>query len=297
MKPILVTGVGGPAGRSLCRQLIGRGYSVVGTDMVPVQLDSTELDSVQFHLVPPAIEKSFADALRAIAERTQVQLVVPTVSEELVVMARQRAADWPAPIVVGPAPAVVTADDKLLTCRRLAAAGIPTPRFAIPSEVSTPHGAAVQLGVPFLSKPRQGRGGRNTTVHASADQAVLDSLDDSLILQEFVPGLEYGPNLYVAGDPRDDVVVVLEKTALAHGCVGNALGVRRVRADDVAAVARDAARALGLSGPLDVDVRRRADGSPVVLEINARFGANSSHAPEVLDALLAEYLSHDEAAA
>jgi carbamoyl-phosphate synthase large subunit len=38
-----------------------------------------------------------------------------------------------------------------------------------------------------------------------------------------------------------------------------------------------------------VDVRRRADGTPVILEINARFGANSHHAPEVLDALLAEH--------
>ena len=32
-----------------------------------------------------------------------------------------------------------------------------------------------------------------------------------------------------------------------------------------AAVARDAARAIGLTGPVDLDVRRRADGTPVVL--------------------------------
>ena len=34
-------------------------------------------------------------------------------------------------------------------------------------------------------------------------------------------------------------------------------------------------------------LRRRADGVPVVLEVNARFGANSAHAPELLDAALA----------
>jgi carbamoylphosphate synthase large subunit len=297
MRRIVVTGVGGPAGRSLCRQLTARRYGVVGTDMSPVRVNAPELDSVQFHLVPPAVEDGFADALRSVAEQTYVELVVPTVSEELVVMARQRAADWPAPIVVGSAAAVVMADDKMLTCRRLAAAGVATPRFALPSDLSSARDVAMALGEPYLSKPRRGRGGRNTAVHKAADHAALDSFDDSLILQEFIPGAEYGPNLYLATDPNDDVVVVLEKTALAHGCIGNALGVRRVIADDVAAVAREAARALGLSGPVDIDVRRRADGTPVVLEINARFGANSAYAPEVLDALVAEYLHDDEAAA
>jgi D-alanine-D-alanine ligase-like ATP-grasp enzyme len=81
----------------------------------------------------------------------------------------------------------------------------------------------------------------------------------------------------------------LEKTLLKEGIVGNALEVRRVEAPDVAELAIAAGRALGFSGPIDVDVRRRADGTPVVLEINARFGANILHAPEILDATLAAY--------
>jgi len=36
-------------------------------------------------------------------------------------------------------------------------------------------------------------------------------------------------------------------------------------------------------------VRRRADGKPAVLEINARFGANIAFAPEILDAALADF--------
>lgn len=138
-----------------------------------------------------------------------------------------------------------------------------------------------------MSKPRVGRGGRGVTVrtHENGDCR----LADTHILQEFVPGIEYAPNLYLADDPDRDVVVVLEKTALAHGAVGNALQVDRVEAPDVADVTLAAARTLGLRGPADIDVRRRSDGTPVVLEVNARFGANSAHAPEVLDALLAEH--------
>jgi carbamoylphosphate synthase large subunit len=47
-----------------------------------------------------------------------------------------------------------------------------------------------------------------------------------------------------------------------------------------------------LQGPADVDIRCGADGVPAVLEINARFGANSAYAPEIVDALLDEWLPH-----
>jgi len=79
---------------------------------------------------------------------------------------------------------------------------------------------------------------------------------------------------------------VLEKTELKEGRVGNASSVRRVDDADVGTVAIAAARAVGLTGPQDVDIRKRSDGQPVVLEINARFGANIRHAQEVLDATL-----------
>ena len=84
----------------------------------------------------------------------------------------------------------------------------------------------------------------------------------------------------------------MEKTELAQGSVGNAVSTRRAEAGeamDVGNLAMGAVRSLGLTGPVDVDVRRRADGTPVVLEVNARFGANSGQAPELLDAVLASF--------
>ncbi len=95
---------------------------------------------------------------------------------------------------------------------------------------------------------------------------------------------------YLAERPRHDAVVVLAKVALAQGMIGNATVVRRADDEvDIAHVGLAAARALGLTGPVDIDIRRRGDGTPVVLEINARFGAHNAQAPEVLDALLSTY--------
>jgi carbamoyl-phosphate synthase large subunit len=94
--------------------------------------------------------------------------------------------------------------------------------------------------------------------------------------------------LHVSDGGRADRVVVLRKLARTHGAVGNGTAVERVLdAADAGAVALDAARAIGLRGPVDIDVRRLADGVPAVLEINARFGAHSAHAPELVDAVLA----------
>jgi carbamoyl-phosphate synthase large subunit len=49
---------------------------------------------------------------------------------------------------------------------------------------------------------------------------------------------------------------------------------------------------VGLNGPLDIDIRRKGDGIPVVLEINARFGANIRYAPEILDAVIRQLESN-----
>ena len=74
--------------------------------------------------------------------------------------------------------------------------------------------------------------------------------------------------------------------------MGNAAAVERLPDDaepDVVALALRTVEALGLVGPVDMDVRRSGDGTPVVLEVNSRFGALSAHAPEVLEDVLAEW--------
>jgi carbamoyl-phosphate synthase large subunit len=112
------------------------------------------------------------------------------------------------------------------------------------------------------------------------------------VVQEFAPGTEYATAVYAApsGDDGPDLVVVLEKAGRARAAAVGALAVERVDGPgvhDVASVALLAARALGLVGPVSVDVRRLADGRPVVLDVDARFVATSPAAPELLDRVLA----------
>ena len=286
MTKILVTGAGGPAGRALSALLAQRGIALVITD-------SRWLDSpgVPFFQVPLAREAAFLPAIRQIAAAQQVDWIIPTVSEELPVFAAGWQTSSPA-VLIGPAEGVATANDKYLTAQALSRQGVPVPRFMLPSQAGTPLEVERAIGWPCISKPRVGRGGREVAIHEVADFAALAALSDAYILQEFASGVDYAPELFVTPENGPATIVVLEKTGLKEGRVGNALSVRPVSDPDVAQVALAAAQAAGLAGPLDIDIRRRADGQPVVLEINARFGANLAYAPQVFEAALAYLQNH-----
>ena len=280
MASFLVTGVGGPAGRSVTALLLERQQRVVGTDM-----QSLTLPGILFYQVPSADAPGLLSTIYTIASQEQIDLVIPTVSEELPVFASGWRWGNEFPVLVSSARAVEIANDKYLTSSALSEKGVSIPRFVLPSQVHSPEEVAQKVGWPCISKPRIGRGGREVSLRPEQDWPILAQLSDRYILQEFASGTDYAPNLYVGPDGQV-VVVVLEKTELKEGLVGNAKKVQRVEAPDVTELAVAAAQAVGLTGPLDIDIRRRSDGIPVVLEINARFGANIQHASEVMDAAL-----------
>jgi predicted ATP-grasp superfamily ATP-dependent carboligase len=289
VRRVLVTGACGPAGSSIGRQLVERGHSVIGVDSLPVEYGAFPIATVL-----PADDPAFVDMLFDYASRWNVDLIVPTVTEELTIPALHgEFPDWR--IVIGPLPGVQIANDKWLTANALLAAGVAVPRSALTSPQTESDQATLttlfDAGVQMVSKPRVGRGGRDVIVHADSTEVL--SASPGRIVQEFAPGTEYAVDLLVPDDSeRADVVGVLEKTQLAQGLTGNGVTVRRLpheAVDDVVELARSAVRAVGLTGPVDVDVRRRADGTPAVLEINARLGAHSAHVPEICDGILASF--------
>jgi carbamoyl-phosphate synthase large subunit len=279
----LVTGVGGPAGKAAAEWLAGHGVRVVGTDMREVPSPAAV-----FHLVPAALDPSYPDALLALVAREGATLLVPTVSEELPLVAhlRPRLLAAGCALAMGAPRGVEIAGDKLRTAVTLAARGVAVPR-TLPGDADRAEVVAA-LGGPVLVKPRVGRGGRGVRVLRSAVEVLAAAVEDA-VFQEYAPGEEFDVNLFLAPGGAAAAATVLRKTALRDGETGNAAGVERVEHPTVRDLAVRAAQALELCGPLDVDVRLRGDGAPVVLEINARLGANSLAAPEVLEALLAAW--------
>lgn len=274
---ILVTGLGGPAGTALARQIVDGGHTLIGTDIAPTPV--SEL-AEEFHLGPRADDPALLPFLRWLATTQRADLLLPTVQDELPAVATA-ASLLGVPVVISEAGPVGLAHDKLLTAWHLAAGGVAVPRTAA-------HGEQGWDRPPYVVKPRVSRGGRGVILVEETDDA--PGLDASLVIQEFAPGTEYSPQVYRSARTGESLVVVLEKTELKQGRVGNAVSVRRREdADDIARLAVAAVECLGLVGPVDMDVRRLEDGRPVVLEVNARFGANSAHAPELFHAVVANH--------
>ena len=288
---ILITGVGGPAGKALVQQLATTGHNVVGVDMQEVSL--ANLDA--FELVPAADDPAMIEHLIRLIKHYNIELVIPTVADELAIIskaANQGLFD-PAKVVIGKPGPVEKCFDKYLTMTALRAAGISVPPFGLPSDFTTAEDAFATLGEAIISKPRIARGGRGFKIHHNPTKFDLAAFDDTTILQAFAPGDEYAPMLYLDNNNVGVETVSLVakvKEEFCETCAPIISPLETSAALDVALLAVRAGRALKLSGPVDMDVRRMADGHPVILEVNARFGANSLLAPEILERVLDAHL-------
>ncbi|MFC8799307.1 ATP-grasp domain-containing protein [Promicromonospora sp. NPDC057138] len=327
MTSLLVTGAGGPAGRALGAQLAAR--AAAGADLTWVGVDIAPVTDPHFPATdraPRADGWDYATGMRDLIDKHAPDLVIPTVQDELpqvAVLAQAlggaapggramvgRAATADADGAPGPAGAVVTAApgsaaiaaDKLLTMLALDRSGVPVPRYALVTDFASAREALAWARGPIVVKPRVSRGGRGVQLIESPadapDAAAWGRLDASWIVQSFAGGTEYNPQVH-RSPSGETHVVVLEKTVLKQGRVGNAAAVVRLAehsVPDVEETARRAVDALELVGPVDLDVRRDGTGKPVVLEVNGRFGANCAHAPELLDAVLARWATSEPVA-
>jgi len=281
---VLITGIGGPAGSSSASYVRKKGFRIIGADMRNVD---TPVDV--FRRLPAVNDAVFSAQLLALIQIERPSLFIPTVSEELPVVSRLKNAicEQGCSVFISLPRAVDMAHDKLKTVRFFEKTDVTVPRTL--DEFAPRDLVLRKLGTPCLSKPCIGRGGRGVVVYQS-DRELLAENRHGLIFQEFVSGQEYDLNLFAEPDGSVTSSAVLRKTKLKQGIVGNAASVVKDDQPDIEAIGRRVVAHLGLSGPLDMDIRRRADGKPVLLEINARVGGNVLASPEILDALLQAWM-------
>jgi carbamoyl-phosphate synthase large subunit len=266
---ILITGIGEPAGDSAVSYFREKGFHIIGTDIEN--------------------DQSYAEKLLDIIKSEGPVLLIPTVTEELPVIARLKKIieSYGCTIFVSPAAAIDIANDRLKTTMVMAGHSVPVP---ISFDECTPKELIVkELGLPFLSKPRFSMGGQGVKLYRKLEE-VYEESGTGLVFQEFIPGEEFNINLFIDKDGDPISAVVLKKTTLKDGIGDNVLSVARIDRYDIAQLGMRVSKILKLEGPVDIDVRLREDGKPVFLGINARLGANVLSARGVLDSLTISWL-------
>ncbi|GIK57910.1 MAG: NAD-dependent epimerase/dehydratase family protein [Chloroflexi bacterium] len=150
---VLVTGVGGAAGRHVNQLLRQHGYEVIGVDGQPVYLP----ELTTFYQAPAVCDPAYVAWLADTA--VTADLLIPTVPEELLKAATAQDG-LPCPALIASVTAVSIAHDQYITAQSLTAANLPVPRFARPSALATAADVSRQVGWPCLSKPRFNRNRR-----------------------------------------------------------------------------------------------------------------------------------------
>lgn len=287
---VLVTGIGGPIGRAVADQLVKRGAVVHGTDAREVEVPGV----TTWHL-PPADHSSYLPALSRLVSSVGVSLVIPTALSELPVISAGRAAlGRDVEVVVAGAGPVAMTSDRLVTAMQLASRDVRVPPFAVPSEFTDARAALKAMAGPFVVRRRlPGRGGPVLRVESEHDVS-WSSLTDDLMIQRYVPGAEFVPMVFRPGAKGVDrrISVLATTAAESEGRLRAVTDARvvSVGVEDVQRVAMAAVRAVGLSGPVDLLVRRDETGEPLVLDMSARLGRHLALGPEILDGVLMSHV-------
>jgi carbamoyl-phosphate synthase large subunit len=246
------------------------------------------------HQVPLTSSPEYVIRLLEIAEREQIDLLVPLIDLELQAIseAREQFAEVGCRAIISSPRVVRTCGDKLATFGFLTEHGIAAPQTWLPEQVLQRSDHTF----PYFLKPRRGSASKgNYVIHDAVDlQAFVPRVPDAII-QEFLPGVEHTLDVYTGYDGRPRCVVPRRRVEVRGGEVTKSLTVRH---QDIIQTGIRVVEALGeCVGLITIQLFLRPDGQIHVIEVNPRFGGG---APLAIHAgadfprwLLAEWLGQD----
>jgi carbamoyl-phosphate synthase large subunit len=213
--------------------------------------------------VPLATDPGYIEVLAAICHEQHVGMLIPTIDDELEIVAgaRERLRSEGVQVAVSPRATAAVCNDKLLTSAALETAGVAAAASWLPGDV--PASAAY----PLFVKPRNGRGGVGAFTARSPRE--LDFFNDYVahpVVQEYLDGPEFTIDMLCdEGEPL--AIVPRERVVIRAGVMDRG---RTVNDPGLIALGRACANALEFHGPVNIQCRMRR-GIPAVFEINARF--------------------------
>ncbi|MFF1573759.1 ATP-grasp domain-containing protein [Leifsonia sp. NPDC058292] len=266
MTRVLVTGAGGPAGVAVIRSLLARDdIEVLAADMDGWASGLYLVEAGNRRIVPAGRSETFVDELIALCSADAVDVLFSTVDVELPELARRR----DELLAVGTALAAPGFDTLSVCLDKFRLAERCAPLTTVPeTRLLTADGVARDWSFPVIVKPRSGAGSRG--VKLIPDRAALEALgvDESIIIQENLPGEEFSVDV-IAG--LDGSVIAAVPRSRERVDSGVSIAGRTVHRADLIQTATEVARAIGLTGVANVQLRYSTAGVPALLEVNPRF--------------------------
>jgi carbamoyl-phosphate synthase large subunit len=243
------------------RQSLDGGFVIV-TDVNPLSPAVYAADRA--FRVPMATEPGYIDEILAIAIGEGIQLVVPTIDDELVLFgeAADRFAANGVMVAASSSETAALCNDKYATCRELRRHGIGAAASWLPDELPA------KPSFPLFVKPRCGRGGVSAFPIRDANQLAffLDYVADPIV-QEYLDGSEFTIDMLCDFSGRPLSIVPRRRDVIRAGVIDRGCTVKDPK---LIALAEACAAAVPFAAAVNIQCRV-VKGEPVVFEINPRF--------------------------
>lgn len=262
------------------------GDKVIATDM---QLTAPALQVADVKIQVPAVYDSvYIDRLLAICKEQSVDALISLNDLELPILAEQKGCfeNIGVKVIVSDPKVIDIAFDKYKTALWVESIGLNSPKTYVSLYEVKAALESADISFPLFLKPRWGSGsiGLETvedmdeleTVYRLLSKKIKKTIlskasigDEYILIQEKLPGNEYGLDVMNDLDGNHVAVSVKQKLSMRAGETDKAV---TVDLPEVREIGAKIGRELRHVGDLDVDIMQRSNGDYCVLELNPRFG-------------------------
>lgn len=217
------------------------------------------------YMVPLTTDGQYIPIIKSICFKERIQLLIPTIDDELPLFGRYRN-DFNIMgirVAVSAESTGLVCNDKYASACLLRGKGIPFAESWLPEDLDFSR-----LRYPLFIKPRQGRG--SVGAYAIRDENELKfflSYIENPVVQEYLQGREYTIDLLADFDGRIISVVPRERMVVRSGVTDRG---RTLFHQGMIDVALRTAEALDIRGPANIQVKMK-DDRVTVFEVNPRF--------------------------
>ena len=166
--------------------------------------------------------------------------------------------------------------DKFRMYQMLCRMQIPTGRCFVDKEAFYRAVEEGEISYPVFIKPVRGSASININkVNSREETDLLFTLDDDLMIQEYMDGQEYGADVYIDMiSGRCTSIFVKKKIKMRAGETDKSVSIKN---EKLFTMIRNFVEECGFRGMIDIDIFE-IDGCFYISEVNPRFGGGYPHA-------------------
>jgi len=265
MMKFLITGAGGPAGTNII-YFFPKSVDVIACDADPKAKKRLSVvgKNVKFYKVPLARDEAFQAELTKIVDEEEIDYIIPTVDEELIVFSDSNAA-YMDRVIISPKKTIKTCLDKKSLYDFFD--GKPfCPKFI--TAYNKRQLKEVFGKEPVFMKPRKGRGSRGVKFYDNVDAIPDEKINTDNVFCEFLPGQEYTTDVMCDMKGKPLVIIPRKRLDIDQGI--SVLGETEKRKDVIENI-KEICGELVFRGAVNIQFKLDQKGKAKLVEINPRF--------------------------